>query len=88
MNYAEMTASTSEMIRRLMLKNTIETAVLSALCMVLIVLMAIMVYQEAKEKKARKRAVWGEYRPTVTETVQYDQFGTEYHRMGVVGREV
>jgi hypothetical protein len=83
MNYAELTASTSEMIRRMMIKNTIETAVLGTLCLILIVLTVIMIKSDRKVKKV----VGGyKYGPTVTDAVQYDQFGTEYHRMGVAGR--
>ena len=83
MTYEELIRDTDEMIRKIMLRNQIVSAVLIALCVALIVLVGIMVYQDRKERKARQSASWGTYRPTITENVQYDQFGTEYHRMGI-----
>ena len=87
MNYEQMIKETDEMIRRIMIRNQVVSAVLIALCVVLIVLVAIMVYQDTRERKARRNAKWGQYRPTITETVQVDQFGTVYHRMGTPTEE-
>ena len=88
MNYEQMIKETDEMIRRIIIRNQVVSAVLIALCVVLIVLVGIMVYQDTRERKARRSAKWGQYRPTITETIQVDEFGVEYHRMGVPGREV
>ena len=88
MSYEEIVRDTDEMIRKIMLKNEIVNIVFIVLAVTLIVLMLIMIRQDRKERKARQKAAWGQYKPTVTDTVQVDRYGTEFHRMGVpLGRD-
>ena len=93
MNYAEIEAinrETAELTKRIALKWTIIDIVLAVFCLILICLAVRMIWEGVQEKKAlRQQTVgnsFGEYLPTVTSVVQYDRFGTEYHRMGPVGR--
>lgn len=82
MDYMKLTSDTSEMLKQMMIKNTIECAVMIGLCVILIVLMVIMIRSDRKVKKV----VGGyQYHPTVTDTVQIVD-GVEYHKMGVPGR--
>lgn len=93
MNYEEIEAinrETAELTKRIALKWGIIDIVLAVFCLIMIVLAVRLIREGIQEKKAvRQQAVgssFGEYLPTVTSTVQYDRFGTEYHRMGPVGR--
>lgn len=90
MNYAELTRETDEMLKRVMLRNSIETAILIGFCAILIILMIAMLWSDHRERKARKvqNIVGGyQFRPTVTDEVQVIN-GVEFHRMGVPGKEV
>lgn len=88
MSYEEIVRDTDELIREIMLKNEIVNIVFTVLAVMLIVLMLIMIWQDRRDRKSRPQGIWGEYRPTVTETVQVDQYGTEFHRMDVPRKEV
>ena len=93
MNYAEIEAinrETAELTKRITLKWNIIEIVLAIFCLILICLAVRLIWEGIQEKKALRQQTagssFGEYLPTVTSTVQYDRFGTEYHRMGPVGR--
>ena len=89
MSYEEIVRDTAEMTKRMNLKWDIISGLLILFCMILTVVAIRLMWEEHRERKARKiQEVFAgnEYRPTVTDTVQYDQFGTEFHRMGVPGR--
>lgn len=92
MNYAEIEAinrETAEMTRKMMLKWDIIDIVLAVFCLILIVLAVRLIlegWHERKERKAQEVFTGYNFKPVVTDTVQYDQFGTEYRLMGVAGR--
>ena len=88
--YLELVQDTKKLTTWVILKEDIVSLILIALMVVLAVLAGMLLWSEHKERKAQKAARWNgkEYLPTVTETVQYDQYGTEFHRMGVPGKEV
>lgn len=88
MTYEELTRETAEMTKRMMLKWDIISAVLILFAVILFVLAVRLLWEEHRERKARKlqEVFTGfEYRPTVTDTVQVIG-GVEYHKMGVPGR--
>ena len=88
--YMKLVQDTKKLTTWVILKEDIVSLVLIALCVVLAVLAGMLLWSEHKERKAQKAARWNgkEYLPTVTETVQVDQYGTEYHRMGIPGKGV
>ncbi len=90
MSYEELIRDTAEMTKRMQLKWDIISAVLIILCAGLLIVGIRLIWEECRDKKAaRQQAVgnsFGEYLPTVTSNVQYDRYGTEYHRMGHAGR--
>lgn len=92
MNYAEIEAinrETAELTKRITLKWNIIEIVLAIFCLILICLAVRMIWEGIRDRKERmmQEAVGGyEFVPVVTDTVQYDRYGTEYHRMGPVGR--
>ena len=89
MNYAEIEAinrETAELTKRITLKWTIIDIVLAIFCLILICLAVRMIWEGIRDRKECKmqEVVGGyEFVPVVTDTVQFDRFGTEYHRMGV-----
>jgi ABC-type phosphate transport system permease subunit len=92
MNYAEIEAinrETAEMTKRITLKWDIISVIMIIVCTILIVLAIRMIWEgwrERKERKAQEVYCGNEFQPVVTDIVQYDQFGTEFRRMGVAGR--
>lgn len=89
MTYEEIVRDTAEMTKRMNLKWDIITGLLILFCLILTVVAIRLMWEEHRERKERKRQevfAGNEYRPTVTDTVQYDQFGTEFHQMGIAGR--
>ena len=92
MNYAEvaeLNRQTAEMTRRITLKWDIISVIMIIVCMALIVIGLRLIWEgwrERKERKAQEVFCGNEYQPVVTDCVQYDQFGTEFRRMGVAGR--
>ena len=92
MNYAEvaeLNRQTAEMTRRITLKWDIISVIMIIVCMALIVIGLRLFWEgirERKERKAQEIFCGNEYQPVVTDCVQYDQFGTEFRRMGVAGR--
>ena len=88
--YLELVQDTKRLTTWVILKEDIVSLILIVLMVVLAVLAGMLLWSEHKEHKAQKAARWTgkEYLPTVTEAVQYDQFGTEFHRMGVPGKGV
>ena len=92
MNYAEvaeLNRQTAEMTRRITLKWDIISVIMIIVCMALIVIGLRLIWEgirERKERKAQEIFCGNEYQPVVTDCVQYDQFGTEFRRMGVAGR--
>lgn len=88
MSYEEIIRDTQEMTRRMELKWDIIYVVLIMLLATLIILMAKVLWDDHKARKAQTVPGGYQYRPTVTETVQIGSDGTEYHRMGIPGKEV
>lgn len=92
MNYAEvaeLNRQTAELTRRITLKWDIISILMIIVCTILIVLAVRLIWEgirERKERKAQEVFCGNEYQPVVTDCVQYDQNGTEYHLMGVAGR--
>lgn len=92
MNYAdvaELNRQTAEMTRKMMLKWDIIDIVLAVFCLIMIALAVRLIWEgirERRERKAQEIFCGNEFQPVVTDTVQYDQFGTEYRLMGVAGR--
>lgn len=92
MNYAEiaeLNRQTAELTRRITMKWDIISVIMIIVCMALIVIGIRLIWEEHRERKERKaQEVFTGYnfKPVVTDTVQYDQFGTEYRLMGVAGR--
>ena len=86
----ELNRQTAELTKRITLKWDFVSVAMVIVCLVMIALAVRLIWEGIQEKKAvRQQAVgssFGEYLPTVTSAVQYDRFGTEYHRMGPVGR--
>ena len=88
-NYEELNRQTAEMTRKMMLKWDIIDIVLAVFCLILIALAVRLIWEgwrERKERKAQEVFCGNEFQPVVTDCVQYDQFGTEFRRMGVAGR--
>lgn len=92
MTYAEIEAinrETAEMTRRITMKWDIISILMIIVCMALIVIGLRLIWEgwrERKERKAQEVFCGNEYQPVVTDCVQYDQNGTEFHLMGVAGR--
>ena len=89
MNYEQLTRDTAEMTKRMNLKWDIISGLLILFCLILTVVAIRLMWEEHRERKERKlQEVYtgDEYKPTVTDTVQYDQFGTEFHQMGAAGK--
>lgn len=93
MNYEEineLNRQTAELTKRIALKWDLVSVAMVVVCLVMIALAVRLIWEGIQEKKALRQQTagssFGEYLPTVTSTVQYDRFGTEYHRMGPVGR--
>lgn len=92
MTYAEIDAinrETAEMTKRITLKWDIISIAMIIVCTILIILAIRLIWEgwsERKERKAQEIFCGNEFQPVVTDTVQYDQFGTEYRLMGVAGR--
>lgn len=88
--YEELTRDTAELTKRIQLKWDIISAVLIVLMAALVIVGIRLIWEEHRDRKEAKQRSsvnsFGEYRPTVTETVQYDRYGTEYRRMGPAGR--
>lgn len=89
MSYEEIIRDTEELTRKMSLKWDIISAVLIVMLATLIILIAKVIWEDRKARKAVQNTVGGdEYRPHVLPDVQIGPDGTEYHRMGVPGREV
>lgn len=90
--YMKLVQDTKEMTKRIVLKEDIVCWVLIALMAVLAFIGLRLIWEEHRDRKERKVArqqatgnSFGEYRPTVTDTVQVVN-GIEFHRMGPAGR--
>ena len=86
---AELNRQTAELTRRITMKWDIISVIMIIVCLALIILAVRLIWEghrERKERKAQEVYAGYEYQPTVTDTVQYDGNGTEYHLMGVAGR--
>lgn len=89
MNYEELVRETAEMTKRMQLKWDLISAALIILCAGLLIVgirLIIEEYRDRKEKKVQAVFTGYQYQPVVTEAVQVDRYGTEYHRMGPAGR--
>ena len=86
MSYEEIVRDTAEMVKRMRLKWDIISAVLVLMIAALIVMAARIMWEDHKERKARKMAAWGQYMPTVTDDIQVSDGGVTFHRMGVPDR--
>lgn len=84
--YMKLVQDTKEMTKRIVLKEDIVCWVLIGLMALLAIIGLRLIWEEHRE--ARRQATgnsFGEYRPTVTDTVQVVN-GVEFHRMGPAGR--
>jgi NADH:ubiquinone oxidoreductase subunit 6 (subunit J) len=89
MSYEQIIKDTEELTRKMSLKWDIISAVLILMLATLIILIAKMIWEDRKARRAVQNTVGGdEYRPHVLPDVQIGPDGTEYHRMGVPGKEV
>lgn len=89
MSYEEIIRDTEELTKRMALKWDIISGVLILMLATLIILIVKMLWEDHKTRKAVQNTVGGdEYRPHVLPDVQIGPDGTEYHRMGVPGKEV
>lgn len=89
MSYEEIIRDTEELTKKMALKWDIISAVLIVMLATLILLIVKMLWEDRKARRAVQETVGGdEYRPHVLPDVQIGPDGTEYHRMGVPGREV
>lgn len=89
MSYEEIIRDTEELTKKMALKWDIISAVLIVMLATLILLIVKMLWEDHKARRAVQETVGGdEYRPHVLPDVQIGPDGTEYHRMGVPGREV
>lgn len=91
MNYQELIRDTEEMTKRIILKGDVICWVLIALMALLAVIGLRLIWEEHRERKEAKlqQVVGGDvYCPQVLPDVQIGPDGTEYHRMGVPGKEV
>lgn len=89
MSYEEIIRDTEELTKRMALKWDIISGVLILMLATLIILIVKMLWEDHKARKAVQNTVGGdEYRPHVLPDVQIGPDGTEYHRMGVPGKEV
>jgi len=92
MTYAEIEAinrETAELTKRIALKWGIIDILMIIICLTMIALAVRLIWEgwrERKERKAQEVFTGYNFKPVVTDTVQYDQFGTEYRLMGVAGR--
>ena len=86
MTYEESIRETDRMIREIMVREQITLYVLVGLAVILAGALLWLWLKQRKEAKLQKVVGGYEYRPEVTETVQVDQFGTEFHRMGIPQR--
>lgn len=92
MNYAEieeLNRQTAELTKRITLKWNVISVIMIIVCTILIILAIRLIWdgiRERKERKLQEIFTGYEFQPTVTDTVQYDQYGTEYRLMGVAGR--
>lgn len=85
----ELNRQTAELTKRVTLKWDVISVIMIIVCTILIILAIRLIWEGIRERKERKMQevfCWNEYQPVVTDTVQYDQFGTEYRLMGVAGR--
>lgn len=89
MSYEEIIRDTEELTKKMALKWDIISAVLIVMLATLILLIVKMLWEDHKARKAVQNTVGGdEYKPHVLPDVQIGPDGTEYHRMGIPGKEV
>jgi hypothetical protein len=89
MDVETLVRETEEITKRMALKWDIISGVLILMLATLIILIAKMLWEDHKARKAVQETVGGdEYRPHVLPDVQIGPDGTEYHRMGVPGKGV
>lgn len=89
MSVEELVRDTAEMTKRMELKWDIISAVLIVLCAGLLIVGIRLIWEEYRDRKEKQTTVGGnEYRPQVLPDVQIGPDGTEYHRMGVPGKEI
>ena len=88
MSYEQIIKDTQEMTRRMERKWDSIYVVLILMLATLIILMVKVLWDDHKAKKAKTVPGGYQYRPIVTSTVQIGSDGTEYHRMGIPGKEV
>ena len=91
MNYAELVRDTEEMTKRMTLKWDLISCILIGLMALLAVIGLRLIWEEHRDRREAKlrETVGGDvYRPQVLPDVQIGPDGTEYHRMGIPGKEV
>lgn len=83
--FEEIARQTVQKSRQLDAEWEIISVVMAVLAALMVIMTLYLMWCAHRDHKARKRGVWGDYRPTVTDDVQVVD-GVEWHRMGVPGR--
>ena len=83
--FEEIARQTVQKSRQLEVEWQIISIVMAVLAALMVAMTLYLMWCAHRDHKARKRGVWGEFRPTVTDDVQIID-GVEWHRMGVPGR--
>lgn len=89
--YMKLVQDTKEMTQRMALKWDVISCILIGLMALLAIIGLRLIWEEHRERKEAKlhQVVGGDvYRPQVLQDVQIGPDGTEYHRMGIPGKEV
>lgn len=89
--YTKLVSDTREMTQRMALKWDVISCILIALMALLAIIGLRLIWEEHRERKEAKlhQVVGGDvYRPQVLPDVQIGPDGTEFHRMGIPGKEV
>ena len=89
--YMKLVSDTREMTQRMALKWDVISCILIGLMALLAIIGLRLIWEEHRERKEAKlhQVVGGDvYHPQVLPDVQIGPDGTEYHRMGIPGREV
>ena len=90
-NYMELVRDTKEMTQRMTLKWDVISCILIGLMALLAIIGLRLIWEEHRDRREAKlrETVGGDvYRPQVLPDVQIGPDGTEYHRMGIPGKEV
>lgn len=83
--YEQIARETVQKSKQLDAEWQIISVVMAVLAALMVIMTIYLMWCAHRDHKARKRGVWGEFRPNVTDDVQIVN-GVEFRRMGVPGR--